>query len=320
MAAHRYWRVYITAVNTKADGSTGLREIQFRETVGGASVLSGGTASAESSYGGSWLPENAVDGNTGTEWVSGVEGVPHWWKYDFGVGNEKDIVEMAWVPRADIQQEPVDFQLQWSDNDVDWTTLYTVTGFWEQNRYTTDLCVLNADFAPTAGAAAFQAWRINITANDGHFGACAFTEIEFRAFAGGPNQCAGGSVYCSSFYDGIDPPHWPDAAVDGVTTYPPSLFSFNTTFGWWAYKFPAPVGVRQIAITTRGDNSWNQAPKTFTIEYWDGSSWQVAHTEADSSGWTAGETRTYTVPNVDGQPALPNTNTRSRMSVTRICL
>lgn len=94
--------------------------------------LSGGTPSADSVYqnGASYTADKACDNNTGTVWITkdGVS-MPHWWKYDLGVGNHKrakkctlksDIVE-----GSDIGIK--NFNIQGSSNDSDWTTLHSDT-------------------------------------------------------------------------------------------------------------------------------------------------------------------------------------------------
>ena len=60
MAAHRYWRVYVSATN--GSSITGVRELEFRTTSGGADVTGAGqgTAFASSIASGSFVAANAV--------------------------------------------------------------------------------------------------------------------------------------------------------------------------------------------------------------------------------------------------------------------
>lgn len=46
-------------------------------------------------------------------------------------------------------------------------------------------------------------------------------------------------------------------------------------------------------MTARSDNA-NGAPKTFTVEYWDGSAWIVTNTYT-ASAWAVGETKIFSV-------------------------
>ena len=65
MAAHRYWRIYWTA-GQGGSVAVSVREIQFRETSGGANVATGGTPIASSG-----TPTNAFDGNTANVFTLG---------------------------------------------------------------------------------------------------------------------------------------------------------------------------------------------------------------------------------------------------------
>jgi hypothetical protein len=60
----------------------------------GANVITGGTPSASSTYGG-YPASNGCDGNIGTVWSSDGSAMPQWWMYDFGVGNAKVITKMS---------------------------------------------------------------------------------------------------------------------------------------------------------------------------------------------------------------------------------
>jgi len=113
VAAHRYWRLYISALNGAASAS--IVSLELHTSIGGADVVSGGTASA-SSVNGTDAAVNAFDGNTATWWLSASTGVPQWLKYDFGAGNDKDIVEMLVFARngssGTLGTRPVSFALQ----------------------------------------------------------------------------------------------------------------------------------------------------------------------------------------------------------------
>lgn len=85
-------------------------------------IIGGGTISADTTYSG-YPAGNAIDDNGTTLWVSDA-GVafPHWIKYDFGSGVTK-IVQRITI-RGDSSRLK-DFQFQGSNNDSDWTTIYT---------------------------------------------------------------------------------------------------------------------------------------------------------------------------------------------------
>jgi hypothetical protein len=96
----------------------------FTQTSGDQTT--GGTATADSQYSGSTIPSYGFDNNEGTRWSSDNSSLPHWLKYDFGSGVSHAITQV----RIKAQEEPQgagvkDFQIQGSNNDSDWTTLYT---------------------------------------------------------------------------------------------------------------------------------------------------------------------------------------------------
>lgn len=139
MAAHRYWRIQLRAINGP---NGGLGELQMRESIGGVNVATGGTPSASSVYGGTQFPASkAFDGLTedtgvGNGWAAqgfsggaGIGSFP-WLKYDFGAGNEKDIAEIViYCPGTGglgVNEMPIVFDWQWSDDDIEWITQRSV--------------------------------------------------------------------------------------------------------------------------------------------------------------------------------------------------
>jgi len=139
-AAHRYWRVYITA-NAGDATYVGFTEIELRSTVGGADftvpqTLDTDAAKASAQVNNSNGSRRAVDNSDTTGWltITAGGGLPAWWEYDCGnaghSGNPTEVVRQilikgSWnVPAA----SPKDFLLQWSDDNTSWTTVMTVTG------------------------------------------------------------------------------------------------------------------------------------------------------------------------------------------------
>lgn len=75
MAAHRYWRLYINALNGGSAAS--IVELELHTAIGGANVATSGTAIA-SSVSGTDTAAKAFDANTATWWASAATGVPQW--------------------------------------------------------------------------------------------------------------------------------------------------------------------------------------------------------------------------------------------------
>lgn len=132
MAAHLYWRVLVTSTNSGT--LTGIGECEMRATNGGADQCNGGTASASSQWSASYVPANAFNNNyAGNPWHSANGGgLPQWLQYQFPA--PVDVAELVLQARADGENNaaPKTFSLQWSDDGVAWTTLFTHTtnGTW----------------------------------------------------------------------------------------------------------------------------------------------------------------------------------------------
>lgn len=126
MASHRYWRLLIPAA-ARSSNYAQISELELRESIGGSSVASGGTASASSTMNATYAASKAFDGShtSGNAWSSITYGTD-WLKYDFGAGNEKDIVEIKlYTPDSSGGSiNPGAFPkyavFQYSDDDVTW--------------------------------------------------------------------------------------------------------------------------------------------------------------------------------------------------------
>lgn len=148
-------------------------------------------------------------------------------------------------------------------------------------------------------------WRINITANNGS-AYNAITELQFRTTVGGTSVAVGGTALESSHYNG----NVASLAFDGNT----ATFWNDNGFGmpqYLGYHFTSPVSICEIAITAW--TNYDFAQKNFTVDYSDdGSTWIVATTILNETGWGSNETRTYAFFAINGNiiESLPITNWR----------
>lgn len=293
MAAHRYWRLYCTA--GASPSFFDIQEIELRTAIGGIDQTGSGTASASSQAGG-FEADKAFDNNNNTTWFTPGSNLPAWIKYDFGAGNDKDIVEVtlkAWNGGEMVTA----FQLQYSDDNATWIDKYRVeTGGWA----TGEVRAFSADFYSTSGGAN-TFWRVRTTAVNGSsvFG---LAELEF--YSGGINQCVGGAAFASSQQESPGPPA---LAFNGVKTDYWSASSITNQ--WIGYRFASARTITVIGITSRNPYT-DQAPKDFVLERWDGSAYQVVMTLTGITGWTVGQTRYFnsggeTIAPVPGPTRVP---------------
>jgi hypothetical protein len=91
-------------------------------------ILTGGTPSANSVYGGGYEASKACDDNTGTLWSTAVIGFPMWWKYDLGVEilKAKAVEKLRLISGDDGSNFYVkNFVLSGSNNDSAWIDIYS---------------------------------------------------------------------------------------------------------------------------------------------------------------------------------------------------
>jgi hypothetical protein len=289
-APHRYWRLYITRTCVPSAGYVSLMEVQLRTAIGGASVATGGTASASSTDFG-WVAANAFDGSTGGNgWHTAAfsSPAPQWIKYDFGSGNAKAIVECTITPQSSFSgRAPASFQLQYSDDDSTWTDLFSVV---DAEPYANgEVRAFNATDTPTQGASK-TFWRVRATtANSGSAGSGYFelAEVAMATSSGGANECTGGKAFHNVALNttGFEAGN----AFDGNTA---TYCSSNELPAYVGYRFASAKDITEVKV--RGRAAGGYEPTALTIDYWDGATFQTVHT-ASGLSWTAGEQKTFTI-------------------------
>lgn len=297
-SAHRYWRIHI--VSNVSGNLSSITEAQFHtgNTGYGSDVVAGGTASADSEFSGLFAAHNAFDEEwrtniDNTRWISTNTALPHWLQYDFGAGNEKAITGASMASPADAGAGS--FDVKYSDDGSGFTTLWSETGLtsWGSNgfRHFTDPGAASYSGSPHG---THLYWRILQTERDGG-NANAISEAEFRATPSGADQATGGTATASAEFDGTT------GAAKAFDNDNATLWASTATNPphWLRYQFASAVAVAEVTIRARSDSPFqNQAPKEFFIQYSDdGTTWTTAWGGTDQTGWTAGETRTFTDPN-----------------------
>ena len=110
-----------------------------------------------------------------------------------------------------------------------------------------------------------------------------------RTSNGGADQCEGGT---------------PSASQSGMFTPPEDAFdntwstrwgtSTGIVTGWLEYEFTSPKDIIEYTLWAGSVNGTSN-PNSWTLEYWDGEQWVVAHTVTGESAWGTGESRTFTI-------------------------
>lgn len=297
MAAHRYWRIRPTANSAGiTNGDVRIQDIEFRTSAGGADVTGSGTASANSNYSGE-TAANAFDSVVRTYWRATLS-TTQWIKYDFGAGQDKDIVEVAIAAdAANPGNAPATFFIEWSDDNTAWTTWGSysgITGWYAGQRRTFQAS--GEVSTPTVPASA-RFWRIVATALQAGntFTSMRIGEMQLRSSAGGADLTGSGTAIGGTNQTGGLPAN---AFDNNTTTEFMSNADSNT---WWlGYDFGSGVSHQIVEFVLQAeDTSATTAPTAFILQRSsDGHGWNTNDSYSGQS-WTAGETKTFSI----SQPA-----------------
>jgi hypothetical protein len=133
--AHRYWRIFITA-NNGSPSFVGLTEALLLDAAGvNRTLLTGlGPALASSELNADNRAFDAFNNSLASGWLSNGGALPQWVRFDFGNVNAPlprlpvELKQITVFPSWNaLSASPRDFALQWSDDDINWTTALTVT-------------------------------------------------------------------------------------------------------------------------------------------------------------------------------------------------
>jgi hypothetical protein len=284
-AEHVYWRINIAANNGRVN--TQISEVQMFAAIGGANLLSGGTASASSQNSATYSAAKACDGDTATAWVtSNGAAAPSWWRYAFA--SPVDVA--AFSLRLDSGGNdafPKDFSLQYSDDGTNWITVHSWAG---QSTAGGVVQTYAVPQLPIATPGTHYNWRLLIAATNGD-SIAGLSEIEMRAIAGGADQCTGGGPFSS---DAANVDFTAAYAFDNVsagTAWNSHIF-FPVHVG---YAFPEPVVVRQLVLYGLSEAGLTKCPGDFAFQYSDdGTNWITVHSWSGVT-WTGSETKTFAV-------------------------
>lgn len=274
MAAHRYWRIQPI---TQFSGQTGWGEVIMAGVPGGPSLLVGGTVSAQATYGGTYAPERAMDGNTGTNWFGG--GMFLWWQYDFGSAVEINEVRIA---PAIEDQSPHGFAVQSSDDGVVWANEWLGFRFadWVGNQYVA--------FPRPVVAAAARYWGLWMLTSDINSGDVLIVDLALAGAAAGPDLTAPGQAYLARVSGG----NVADVFDDSPGSYWYSSGGNNRHVLVADLGVATTVAEARLTTTTEGVNVGRIPAHGKWIASNDAKSfWEVA--AYDSVGWAPGESRAF---------------------------
>jgi hypothetical protein len=286
--AHTYWRVLFAQ-----SGSTGGSEVALSECymfdASGASLTTGGTASASSSFSG--LPASqAFDNDTSTAWNCGgsaLSSAAQWLQYQFG--SAVDVSSITLVPwSATTAKSPTNFKVQFSDTGSSWTdATSSFTPTWPTKA---GMPLAFAVATPTAGF--YVNWRANVTAVQGGATTPSCAELELRATGGGSSLATTANGIAT------------EGTEFGSTNTAAKAFDANSSTFWnsninppdWiGFAFNQPRQIVEVVWQARPDSFYTQSPSAFTLQGSNDGTWATVGTFSPATWTTASQTQTFDV-------------------------
>lgn len=299
MAAHRYWRIRFLGQNGGSSSGNLLiliPEIEMRTSIGGTDQCAGGTAIGSNGYaaGSSEDPPSAFDNNSSTFYqgwfvATGSDASqysPTWIGYDFGSGNDKDIIEIGISAHSSfLSRTPRIFIVESSDDSVTWTFE------WLSTPKTWSAATMRSFAKPTVQSSN-RYWMFYTANNEREGGPNSFhlAVAEMKLYAAGVDVTSGGS--------GIGDVN--------LSSYPPSnAFDANnntfyhandTAVAWLGYDFGSGVTVDIDRIDLRSRHDFDgQFPLSGVVFFsQDGLNWLPDWVFVNPAAIGLAETRSFT--------------------------
>jgi hypothetical protein len=257
-----------------------------------ANVTSNGTASASSSFGENYAPYKAFDHlDIEQSWIrNGVVEFPM----------PRTVISYKIIPRNEITAitaSPKKWTFEGFDG-IQWIVLS------EEDNITDWRIKVSKQFSVQNVGSYFE-YRINIQENNGYsYSSIGELEMQEGDISNAPelniipamnsNESLDGIAAASSEFGSSYAAY---KAFDHLNSES-SWITNGSIQGWLSYQFPSPKVVRTYRLLPRYDESTiSSAPKNWTLEGFNGSSWQVISTETDVTGWNVSEPKTFTVQN-----------------------
>jgi hypothetical protein len=256
----------------------------------GPDVSSGATiTSSSNAFGGT--PNRLNNGIRGDDYFhSDTAPTPHWVKWAFD--EPTAVGELRWVPRRQQRgASPKTFKvLGGLEDDIDLATelldVVDYTGWSASDGGDAPIATAwQFDGCPETEGALF--WRYNFLDSDGA-GSLAGFRSEMRESLGGANVATNATLIASTdstyggypvtnLFDGNDATNWSSNGVDVCSIL---------------VEFAQRRDIQEV--TWKGSDWAPQNPRNFTIDFsYDLQNWETRINVPNSTGWAAGETRTF---------------------------
>lgn len=293
MAAHRYWRILVTA-NTGDATYLELNELFFYDAQGNdlaAGVTPAGFAGTSTG------PDSNMFDRAASYWYATIA-TPPAAGCDFGAAVEPHLVGITNGSKA--TRAPQDFTVQHSDDGVVWADQDAVigeTGWAAGEKRVFEM----AAYVPATSEKA-ERYRVRIKdTQDSAETYCLVAEMDLLD-VGGASLIVGGTVIGDPPSGGVGT-ELDKAFDDNNLTYWAGLMS-TTGYPWLGYNFGAKKLPYKLMLTfpaegaTPASTAWlPRAPKDFVVEFSnDGLLWTKLKEFTAEPAWARGEVREYVLP------------------------
>ena len=290
----QYWRVYISANNGAANCA--VAELYFYDGGGLVDTFTNReTNSIASSFANSGnRAALAYDQLDSSKWTS-LSAAPAWIGYDFGTPVALSDLQMMgqYVTGNQAAVAPKDFDIEWSNDNVSWTSIASYTGETGWTGAEVRNFVIQTPVAPPIITA--QYWRMYVTLNnqDPGYTALAVPEIDFTDI----DEVRIPLVASNALASAVAGANAAQNAFDQVAT---TEWSTTTALPQWN-RMDFLAGVTPYAVNIQGVNTSFpgqsiNAVKDFEIQYSDdGTSYTTLASFAGETGWTGGEVRNFVI-------------------------
>jgi hypothetical protein len=297
VAAHRYWRIRVLRNNggtSSGQKPLVVTEVEMRVTPSGADQCSGGTAFGTAGhFSAGDGPDKAFDNNTATYWqpTMGLSSSDVWTYaicgYDFGSGNDKDIVEVTMAALSGFMSSmPNAFYVESSDDNATWNLeWFVICGTWANTtpRVFTKPSIDNiAPYWALVDINTFTPNSQNIAA----------VELEF--YENGVDVTSGGTGFMSPQFTSFPVAN----AYDGNLGTASACGTYNGN--WIGYHFTSDVTIDRFDWTgNTGGTSVQSCTSGLVMYSDDGISFLPAWTFNQSIAYASGERRSFWQDNPD---------------------
>jgi hypothetical protein len=142
---HLYWRIYST-VEAGSENYISLANIEFRSVAGISQQATGGAAISSGDYNSNYSKDNAFDANFTTTWISSNI-LPNYIGYQFSSTVSCAAIEITNRYDGYYYQAPSSFQLQYSDNGIDWEIAKSFSGItWDTIKQSSQLFNITGNY------------------------------------------------------------------------------------------------------------------------------------------------------------------------------